>query len=132
MAGQKLDPNVRLLRDVALSTVLWATTFIISKGTWFQGPHDWPMRAALVAVGIGGFVPVVFVYARSIRMQDEFNQRVHLVALAIAFAATAVISYSADMFHDAGFIAQVPGYGLWAVMVAAWFISMLVTPRYYR
>ena len=132
MAEPKLDPNIRLLRDIALATVLWATTFVVSKGSWFKGPHSWPVRAVLVAIGIGGFLPIVFVYARSIRMQDEFNQRIHLIALGVAFAAIAAISYSADMLEQAGFIAHVPGGGVWALMVAVWFISMIVTQRYYR
>ena len=132
MAEHKLDPNVRLLRDVALTTVLWATTFVVSRGEWFEGAHGWPVRALLVAIGIGGFLPIVFVYARSIRMQDEFSQRVHLIALAVAFAAVAAISYSADILKEAGFIAQVPGGGVWALMVAVWFIAMLVTQRFYR
>ena len=129
---QQRDPNVRLLRDIALTTVLWATTFVISKNEWFAEPRGMPLRVALVVMGIGGFLPVVFVYARSIRMQDEFNQRMHLVALSIAFATIAVLSYAADLVRQAGFISHVPGAGLWALMVGVWFISMLLTSRYYR
>ena len=90
------------------------------------------MRVALVVVGIGGFLPVVFVYAKSIRMQDEFNQRIHYIALSIAFALTAVVSYASDLLCQAGFIPQFPSTGLWALMVVIWFIAMIVTPRFYR
>ena len=76
MAEQKLDPNVRLLGQVAVTTILWAGTFVASKTDTFGHPDSLAMRLALVAVGIGGFLPVVYVYAKSIRMQDEFNQRV--------------------------------------------------------
>jgi hypothetical protein len=65
-------------------------------------------------------------------MQDEFNQRIHLVSLACAFAATAVISYASDLLFQAGFIPQFPSTGLWALMVAIWFVGMIATPRYYR
>lgn len=132
MAQQKLDPTVRLLRQVALATILWAATLSASKSEWLRHPAGLPLRIALVAIGIGGVLPIVFVYAKSIRMQDEFNQRIHLVALAIAFAVTAVVSYSSDLLFQAGFIPQVPATGLWGVMVAIWFISMLTTPRFYR
>src|SRR4026207_1892598 len=94
MAEQKLDPNIRLLGQVAVPTILWAATFLASKSDTFGQPARLAMRIALVAVGIGGFLPVVFVYAKSIRMQDEFNQRVHYIALSIAFAVTAVVSYA--------------------------------------
>ena len=72
------------------------------------------------------------VYARSIRLQDEFTQRLHLIGLAVAFAIVAVISYSADLLHQAHFLAQPPSGGLWALMIGVWFVTMIVTPRFYR
>ena len=132
MPQHKLDPSFQLLRQIAFATVLWATTFVLTKGDWLAHPTTMPLRLALVAIGIGGFVPVVLVYAKSIRMQDEFNQRLHLVSLAVAFAITAVVSYAADLLHQAGFIPELPSTGVWALMVAIWFVSMLVTQRYYR
>ena len=90
------------------------------------------MRIALVVVGVGGFLPVIFLYAKSIRMQDEFNQRIHYIALSIAFAVTAAVSYASDLLSQAGFIPQIPSTGLWALMVAIWFVTMIVTPRFYR
>jgi hypothetical protein len=133
MAEQKkTDPKVRLLGQVALSTVLWALSFVATKSEWLGHPDSLPLRALLVLIGVGGFLPVVYVYAKSIRMQDEFNQRIHLVALACAFAAAAVVSYTFDLLFQAGFIPQFPATGLWALMVAIWFVAMIVTPRYYR
>ena len=132
MAEQKIDPKVRFLGQMVLTTVLWAGTFLASKTDTFGHPDTLAMRIALVVVGIGGFLPVVFVYAKSIRMQDEFNQRIHYIALSIAFALTAVVSYASDLLFQAGFIPQFPSTGLWALMVVTWFIAMIVTPRFYR
>jgi hypothetical protein len=132
MAEQKLDPNVRLLGQVAVTTLLWAGTFVATKSESFAHPESLPMRIALVVVGIGGFLPVMLVYAKSIRMQDEFNQRIHYIALSVAFALTATLSYASDMLSQAGFIPPVPATGLWALMVAIWFLTMIVTPRFYR
>jgi hypothetical protein len=132
MTEQKVDANVRLLGQVAFTTVLWGGSFLASKTDTLGHPDTPAMRVALVAVGIGGFLPVVFVYAKSIRMQDEFNQRIHYIALSIAFALTAVVSYASDLLSQAGFIPQFPSTGLWALMVVIWFISMIITPRFYR
>src|SRR6186997_1020004 len=118
MTEQKLDPNIRLLGQVAVTTILWAGTFVASKTDTFGHPHGLAMRLALVVIGIGGFLPVVYVYAKSIRMQDEFNQRVHYIALSIAFAVTAVVSYASDLLFQAGFIPRFPSTDLWALMVA--------------
>jgi hypothetical protein len=132
MAEHKVDPNIRLLQQVAITTILWAGTFVATKTESFGHPGSLGMRIALVAVGVGGFLPVVLVYAKSIRMQDEFNQRIHYIALSIAFAVTAAVSYSSDLLFQAGFIPQFPSTGLWALMVAIWFVAMIVTPRFYR
>jgi hypothetical protein len=132
MAEQKVDPKIRLLGQVAVTTILWAGTFIATKTESFGHPAGLAARIALVAVGLGGFLPVVLVYAKSIRMQDEFNQRLHYIGLAIAFALTAVVSYASDLLYQAGFIPQLPSTGLWALMVAIWFVTMILTPRFYR
>ena len=134
MAEQKtkLDPGIKLIRHVGVASILWAGTFVATKNEWFGHPGSLAMRLALVVVGVGGFLPVMFVYVKSIRMQDEFTQRIHYIALSIAFAVTAALSYIADLLFQAGFIPLVPSLGLWAVMIVIWFVSMILTPRFYR
>ena len=131
-SGNKADPNLTLVGQIALASILWASTFIATRADWFAHAANLTARVALVAIGIGGFLPVVFVYAKSIRMQDEFNQRLHLIGLGLAFAVVAVISYSADLLHMANFVPQLPSGGFWALMIAVWFVMMLVVPRFYR
>jgi hypothetical protein len=131
-SANKPDPTVQFLGEMAMATMFWAVTFIVTKTDWFARATGLPARVALVAIGIGGFLPIVFVYAKSIRMQDEFNQRVHLIALAVAFAAMAAISYSVDLLHQAHFMPQPLSGGVWALMVAVWFVALIITPRFYR
>jgi hypothetical protein len=128
----KVDPTIRLLGEVGLTTILWAATFFVTKADWLTRDANLPTRVALVAIGIGGFLPVVFVYAKSIRLQDEFNQRVHLIALGIAFAIVGVLSYSVDLLHQASFIRQPSSNGLWAVMMVVWWLAIVIIPRLYR
>ena len=132
MAEHKTNPNIRLIQQTAITSILWAGTFVATKHEWFGHPGSAAMRLALVAVGVGGFLPVLFLYAKAIRMQDEFNQRIHYIALSIAFALTAVVSYASDLLYQAAFIPQFPSTGLWALMVVIWFVAMIVTPRFYR
>ena len=128
----RTDPSIRLLGQVALTTALWASTFIATRADWLSKSTNLPARVALVAIGLGGFLPVVFVYAKSIRMQDEFNQRLHLIALGAAFAVMGILSYGADLLHQAHFIQQPASGGLWAVMVVVWWLAIVVVPRLYR
>jgi hypothetical protein len=130
--AERLDPNIRLLRQVALVTILWGATAAATKSDWFARQDSLPARVALVAIGFGGFIPIVFVYAKSIRMQDEFNQRVHLIALGVAFALIGVLSYAIDLLHQARFIQQPSSSGLWALMLIVWWLSIVIVPRVYR
>jgi len=130
--AEKLDPNIRLLRQVALVTILWGATAAATKSDWLARQDSLPARVALVAIGFGGFIPIVFVYAKSIRMQDEFNQRVHLIALGVAFALIGVLSYTIDLLHQARFIQQPSSYALWALMLIVWWLSIVIVPRVYR
>ncbi len=134
MTEQKIkqNANVKLIRQTAITSILWAGTFVATKNESFGRPGSFAMRLALVVVGVGGFLPVIFLYAKSIRMQDEFNQRIHYIALSIAFAFIAALSYVSDLLSQAGFTPQIPSTGLWALMVFVWFITMIVTPRFYR
>ena len=117
---------------MAVTSFLWAGTFVASKTETLGHPRSLAMRVALVVIGIGGFLPVMAVYAKSIRMQDEFNQRIHYIALSVAFAITGTVSYACDLLSQAGFIPALPSTGLWALMVAIWFVTMIVTQRFYR
>ena len=132
MTQQKTEPQIRLIRQAAIISILWAATFVATKNEAFGHPDSPAMRLALILVGIGGFLPVIFLYAKSIRMQDEFSQRIHYIALSIAFAFIAALSYVSDLLTQAGLIPQIPSTGLWALMVFVWFITMIVTPRFYR
>ena len=115
-----------------MTSILWAGSFVATKSESLGHPGSLGMRIALVVVGVGGFLPVIFLYAKSIRVQDEFNQRIHYIALSIAFAFIAALSYVCDLVFQAGFIPQIPAIGLWALMVFVWFITMIVTPRFSR
>ena len=132
MDKHKTGQDTKLMSQVAVTSILWAGTFVATKSEALSQPGSLAMRTALLIVGVGGFLPVVLLYAKSIRMQDEFNQRIHYIALSIAFAFIAALSYVCDLLFQAGFIPQIPSTGLWALMVFVWFITMVVTPRFYR
>ena len=60
MTEHKLDHNARLLGQLAVTTVLWAGPFLVTKTEAFGHPGGLAMRIALVVLGVGGFLPVVY------------------------------------------------------------------------
>src|SRR5438270_5384200 len=77
-------------------------------GTWLVHHDAPPWRAAGVVVGIATWLPLMFFTAWRIRGSDEFLQRIHLLALSLAFAAGLLLVSTLDWLVRAGFIEPVP------------------------
>ena len=126
------DNGFRLLAQVALSTGLWVGTYLFCRGALIEGEHGRAARIALSAIGIAGFLPWVYVVGKSILAQDEFSQRIHFIALSIAFAAIGIGSFACGFLRNAGLVPELPFSDLWIAMVIVWWLSMFATSRYYR
>lgn len=126
------DPAVRLLALLAVTTFFWATTYLASTTRLTRGDHTLPLRILLVSLAIVGFLSWVYVAGRSIFAQDEFTQRIHLIAIAITFAVTGVASFASDFLQKAGFVPELPFSSVWMFMVVLWWISIMSTSWYYR
>ena len=132
MTEQKLDPNVRVLGQLAVATLLWAVTYVGSARLLHGAERSLPVRVLLVSVAIGGFLPWVYVIGKATARQDEFTLRIHMIAIAVTFALTGVASYACDFLEKAGFISELPFSALWMAMAVVWWISIMATARYYR
>jgi hypothetical protein len=126
------DPAVRLLVQLIVSTGVWLVTYLFCTSR--LAAHDDPpaVRGAIVAVGIAGLLPWVFLTAKAIRGQDEFTRQLRYLALAIAFGVTAVGSFVVDFLHRARLIGEWPITGLWMAMLVIWALTMFAVSRYYR
>jgi hypothetical protein len=132
MAEHDGNAAVRFIAQVVITLVIWFATLAYASAQLTGHQHGAAARGLLAVIGILGFVPWLYVAARSILAQDEFTQRIHLVAIAFAFAATALTSLSADFLHKAGFIPELPFGAAWMVMGVIWWLSLMCTSRYYR
>jgi hypothetical protein len=126
------DPGVRHLAQLAVTTLLWAATYAGAARLLHGEERSFPARILLVSVAIGGFLPWVYVIGKVIAQQDEFTLRIHMIAIAVTFALTGVVSYACDFLEKAGFISELPFSALWMAMVVVWWISIISTARYYR
>jgi hypothetical protein len=86
-------------------------------------------RTAGVAIGIGGWIPLMLFTAALIRASDEFSQRIHLLALSLAFAAALVLVDVVDWLVRARFIEPVPYMLLWFGLILLWVIALIVAKR---
>jgi len=105
---------------------------ILARRVLDRDPSSVMVRAAMVAVAVGGFVAWVATLVRFLRTQDEFSRRVQLIAAAVAFVVTIVAVLAADFLQSAHFLGDVPLDALWMLMIVAWWLSMIAVARYYR
>jgi len=86
-------------------------------------------RIAGVVLGTLSWVPMVAVIAGIIRAGDEFQRRIHLVALALAFGSAMLLVTLLDWLVRARFIRLPPLQVLWISFSALWLIWLIVVKR---
>ena len=90
------------------------------------------MRIGLAAVEGLATGTVIVTSILRLRSLDEFQQRIQLEALAIAFAGTGVLATAYGFLVSAGLPDIEWGAMVWPVMVALWAVGLLVANRRYR
>jgi hypothetical protein len=126
-----VNPGIRLLQHVVASFVIGLIAVATATKILDGDPESVPLRAGMVALALAGFLYWVWVVVRVIQAQDEFSRRLHLVALAVAFGLTGVFVFTAWLLQHAHFIDYVPVWTIFGTMVLTWWLSIVVTTRYY-
>ncbi len=124
--------NLRDAAWLAAAFLLWIATMILARRVLDQDPSSAWVRAAMVAIAVGGFVAWVAALVRFLRTQDEFSRRVQLVSAVVAFVVAIVAVIAADFLQSAHFLGDVPLDAIWMLMIVAWWLSMIAVARYYR
>jgi hypothetical protein len=130
--GKKIAPGAKVLGRTLLAVILWVGTFVIAVKVLHHHPANLGIRIGCVLMAVLGFLTWPASLTQLIRKQSEFEQRIHLVALAIAFVADVLFIFTANMLQIAGFIHYLPLQTIWLVMFLTWFIAVLGTSSYYR
>ena len=90
------------------------------------------MRIAMAAVQTLATAVVIVAPVQAIRRLDELQQRIHLEALAFAFAGTGVLATGYGFLINAGLPNIDWGALVWPVMVGLWAIGLAFANRRYR
>jgi len=93
--------------------------------------------ASAARIGIGVAETVVFGYLVAITLMplsrlDELHQRIHLIAIALAFGLVGVVGTGAEFLSRAGVPMPRLGLWLWLLMVLAWGLGAAIISRRYR
>ena len=124
--------GLRHLAHVAMGLVIWFVTTVVATRILHRHPPGFAIRIAMVALGVLGSLPWLVSVARWIMAQDEFNVRLHLVAIAFTCAATAVVLMTGGYLQTAGLLAYVALRNIWIGMGILWWLSIVIASWYYR
>ena len=128
----KVNPVLRLLGQAGAGLLFWMATFVSAARMLERHPESPAVRGLLVALGALGCVVCAWTLRRLIVNQDEYSRRVHISALALAFAISAVALFITDLMQRAGFVSYVPLEWMWIGMIVIWWPCIFVADRYYR
>ena len=92
---------------------------------------DAAWRYPLAIAPIMPFIYGIFAYVRYLRLVDELQRRIALEALAIAFGASAAITFGYGLLQLAG-LPDINWSFVWAVMGGCWILGGLFADRRYR
>lgn len=111
---------------IGVAAVIVATSFG-ARGL----PKGSPPRIALAVVQSLATAVSIVVPLLGIRRLDELQQRIHLVALAIAFAGTGIVIMTFAWLEEAGLPRVDWGIVTWPMMVGLWVAGFLFASRRY-
>ncbi len=92
---------------------------------------DAAWRYPLAIAPIMPFIYGIFAYVRYLRLVDELQRRIAHEALAIAFGASAAITFGYGLLQLAG-LPDINWSFVWAVMGGCWILGGLYADRRYR
>ena len=116
-----------LLISLGIGVVVIAAAWVAR-----QFPLRSPMRIAMALVQGGATAVIIIGSARSIRRLDEMQQRIHLDALAFAFAGTGLLATAYGFLVNAGLPDIDWGGIVWPAMVGLWVIGLIIANRRFR
>ena len=122
--------NIRIFYGWLGSTVLLgasqvAALLLIQQETTFA-------RAAAVAIGVLGMLPWMAVLIVIIRHGDEYERRMHLIAIAIAAGASVMLLVTLGWLSRAWFIEPPDLMVVWFAFLVLWFVALVGTKRYFE
>ena len=116
-----------LLALAAYVVALLASAWLLSGGRLDASPWRFAVvllpLAPAAAIAVGG--------VGRYRRMDELEQRIHLMALAIAFTGTVVTTFAWGFLEGVG-LPPMGGFGAFAVLVSTYVLGLLWARSRYR
>lgn len=121
----------RFLIEFGLGMAAYAIFLIVSLRLLVGGIDDQVLRTAVSLLPIIPCGLICWAIVRQLRHIDEMQRTIQIEALAIAFAATALLTFSYGFLENVGF-PKLSMFAVWPLMSTFWVIGLLITQSRYR
>ena len=118
-------------RVLASAAVLMASVFAVSWALETRRLTDRP-RLALALVPVVLAMWTIYEYVRLVRSADEFQKKVFLESLAIAFPIALLLGMTVEYLQKGGFMMGIDVGRLWPVQGLVWAVALIYAYRRYR
>ncbi|MCW2248457.1 hypothetical protein M2352_004117 [Azospirillum fermentarium] len=122
-------PLPAYLRRFTLGLLAYGTALFMSR-ILLQGGLEQPWLTAVALLPMVPATGLCAVIVRQVRRMDELQRRVQVEALALAFAGTALITFSYGFLEGTG-LPRLSMFTVWPLMAALWVGALLLVSRRY-
>ena len=122
--------RTRYLKRMGLALLVY-TAVLAASGAFTSAYPDSVWRFPVAVTPMAPFLYGIAANVRYLSMVDEFQQRMKLEALAIAFGSTAAITFCYGFLEHVG-LPHINWWWVWPVMGTSWILGSIYTERRYR
>ena len=126
------EERARWTRRLLMLSVGVALAIVAAAWVGRQLPLRSPGRIALALLQGAATAVLVVAMVRPMRQYDELQRRIHLEALALAFAGTAILGTTYGFLVNAGLPDIDWADWIWPGMVVLWVVGLVIANRRYR
>jgi len=121
----------RYLIELGTAFAIYVAALFVSNGLLTAFEPDHALKIFILLLPMIPAAAVCWSVIRQIRRVDEMQRTIQLEALAIAFAATALTTFSYGFLESAGF-PKLSMFAVWPLMAGFWIVGGVIAQRRYR
>lgn len=115
----------RYLIEFGAGMAAYAAALVVSLHVLKTNPPPDPLRAALSLLPMVPALAVCRAILRGLRRLDEMQRKIQFEAIALAFLATAVATFSYGFLENVGF-PRLSMFAVWPLMATFWVIGVTI------
>jgi hypothetical protein len=123
--------SARRLLPFAATLIAYTALLLLSRSLLASGSFRAPLDVAIALLPVPAGVSLLVIAVRELLSQDELEQRISLMALAVSFGATLLVAVSWGFLEGVG-LERLSGFAWFAMLVAFYGVGLIWARARYR